>query len=149
MPSTLRFSIVCLAQSTTSSSPRLALAVAVGTEGHPQLPDTARHPPFISTRNTNKRQHMGNKVGRPRIANQNLLMRGGTAREDKTEHEPAKKDHRGARTHAATRWSRGHADPHCDFALLYYAVKLRRASYPFAGASRAPAAALSLVARPC
>src|SRR5215203_1061537 len=68
----------------------------------------------------------------------------GTTREAKTEHEAAKKDHRGARTRAATRWGRGHASPHCDLVSQYYAVKLRRptgASYPFAGASRALAAA--------
>ena len=53
-------------------------------------------------------------------------MRGCTTREDKTEHEAAKKDHRGARTRAATRWGRGHAGPHCDLAYRYYAVKLRR-----------------------
>jgi hypothetical protein len=71
-------------------------------EGHPQLPDTARHPPFISTRNTNKQQHVGNKAGRPKTANQNLTTRGGTTREDKTEHEAAKKDYRKARTRVAT-----------------------------------------------
>jgi hypothetical protein len=62
---------------------------------------------FINTRNTNKQLHVGNKVGRPKTANQSLLMRGGTTREDKTEHETAKKDHIGARTRAATRWGRG------------------------------------------
>jgi hypothetical protein len=160
MPSTLRCSkcrssavmlgwvivaVVRLARPTTSSSPRLAFAVAVGacsiSEGHTQLPDTARGPPFISTRNTNKRQHVGNKVGRLKTANQNLLMRGDTTRENKTEHETAKKDHRGARTHAATRWARGHAGPHCDLAYRYYAVKLCRPT----GASYY----LRLGARPC
>jgi hypothetical protein len=123
MPGWVIVAVVRLARPTTNLSPRLALAVAVGacsispsvpiakfiSEGHPQLPDTAR-PSFISTRNTNKRQPGGNKAGRQKTANQDLLTQGGTTREDKTEHEAAKKDHRKAGTRVATttRWGREH-----------------------------------------